>query len=347
MRIAYVGRWRWHASDGARAKVEAQAAEWRRRGHEVELFAAMPQMGQRGLRAALVARGVVDTARIRRAVSAYGPVVIFIRGGFFVPPLRPLQRRYPSLVEINGDGRAQAAALGQRFRSLLGATTHDTVLRPAAGIVCVTHELARGVEHLGHPVRVIANGADLDIEPLQSPGAAEPLAIFLAGTLMPWHGIDKLLVLARELPQWRFALVGVPVDALEGPPPANVELHPSMPREGYARLLAQADVGIGSLAMHRAGLSEANPLKVREYLAHGLPVILGFEDTDFIGADPWFLHRLANNETNVRDGVEGIRGFVEGIRGRRVHRDEITLLDWRTKEEARLEFMAQVCARKS
>lgn len=344
MRIAYVGRWSGDQGDGVRAKVEGQAAEWRRRGHEVELF-PLPLVSY-GRRGAAIAHSVRETARVRRDVRRWRPDVAYVRYGLYLPWLRPLQRRVPTVVELNADDRAEAAALGQRGRRLLNEVSRRSLLGGARGVVCVAHEIARDVAPAGKPARVIANGVDLgDVAPPPPRQGERPLAAFLAGVPMPWHGIDKLLALARALPGHDFALVGVERAAVEGPLPPNVELHPPTSRAGYAELLARADVGIGSLAMHRAGLDEASPLKVREYLVHGLPVVIGFEDTDFIGDEPWFLLRLPNDEANVREGAERIGAFVEGVRGRRVAREEVAARIGRpAKEDARLAFMAELAA---
>ena len=110
-------------------------------------------------------------------------------------------------------------------------------------------------------------------------------------------------------------------------------------------MLARADVAIGTLALHRKGMSEACALKTRQYLAYGLPVVLGHEDTDFSGADPWFLLRLPNTEANVRDHVEQIRAFVDGVKGRRVQRSEIEgRLSAEVKEAQRIEFLRRLAA---
>jgi glycosyltransferase involved in cell wall biosynthesis len=352
MRIAYLGRWSTDAGDGVRAKVETQAAEWRRRGHDVDVFrlplvgyGRSAEPGGRRLAAGAVAGSIVATARTRRAIARFAPDVAYVRYGLYLPWLRPLQRRVPTVVELNANDRAEAGTLGHRGRRALNELSRRSLLSEACALVCVAHEIARSVTAFGKPTRVIANGVDLDaVTPAPPRASGRPLAVFLAGVPMPWHGIDRLLALAAALPDWDFALIGLERSALTAPAPANVDVRPPMRREDYADVLARADVGIGSLAMHRAGLDEASPLKVREYLAHGLPVVLGFEDTDFAGAEPWFLLQLPNAGDAVPADAERLRSFGEAVRGRRVAREEIARIDWRAKEDERLAFMAEVAA---
>lgn len=345
MRIAYIGRWTADPADGIRAKAEAHAARWRAAGHEVVLF-GLPTLYERSPRrspVAAVAAGTVATARLRRAVRGFSPDVMYIRYGLFVPSLAPLQRRFASVLEFNARDREEAAARGGgRARHLLNEVSRRSMFGRAGGIVCVTSELARDAAAFGKPTRVIANGAELDVEPAPAPGDSRPHAVFLVGVTMPKHGVDKLLALAREIPECDFTVVGADPGALP-PVPQNVRLLPPLSREDYAPILARADVGVGPLAMHRAGMHEGSPLKVREYLAHGLPVIIAYEDTDFAGSDPWFLLRLPNTEDNVRAG--DVREFLARVRGRRVARAEIAdRVGAAAKEAARLAFMSEVAS---
>jgi hypothetical protein len=92
-------------------------------------------------------------------------------------------------------------------------------------------------------------------------------------------------------------------------------------------------------------MQEACPLKVREYLAYGLPTIIAYEDTDFVGEEPWFLLRLPNVEENVRNGVDEIRVFVQSVLGRRVPREQVSdRIGARPKEARRIAFLEGVVA---
>ncbi len=169
-----------------------------------------------------------------------------------------------------------------------------------------------------------------------------------ATPLGPWVGSDKVVALARALPELTVHVVGVDgADALGAIPgstsrlPANIRLHRLLPRAEYRRLLARADFGIGPLALHRKGGSEDSPLKTREYLLHGLPVLTAYHDTDFLGEEPWFLLRLPNREDNVASSLPAIRAWAASVRGRRVPRRAVVeRLSSEGKERARLAFLS-------
>jgi glycosyltransferase involved in cell wall biosynthesis len=347
MRIAYVCYWDARRRDGVAEKIESQLAAWRRLGHEAELFVLTPagaelRMEGRPFPFAGVAGRIRATRRLDAAVRFVRPDVVYLRYDLFLPPPLRAIRSAPTVVEVNSDTGAELRA---RSRS---AAAYERLQRPlilgrAAGAVCVTHELAEALRRGrdAPPVEVIANGIDLAaIETLPAPGGEETRLVYL-GEDVYWQGVDKVLALAAAAPDWRFDLVGVDPSRSAG----NVTCHGFLERETYEPVLARADVAIGTLALHRKRMDEACALKTRQYLAYGLPVVLGHEDTDFLGADPWFLLRLPNCETNVRDHVEAIRAFVAGVKGRRVQRQEIEgRLSAGIKEAHRIEFLRRLVA---
>ncbi|MOA45721.1 hypothetical protein D3C78_1681500 [compost metagenome] len=105
--------------------------------------------------------------------------------------------------------------------------------------------------------------------------------------------------------------------------------------------MQQADVAIGSLALYRKKMGEASPLKVREYLAYGLPVINGYLDTDF-PEEVHFILQIPNEPKNTIKASEAIEKFVQSWRGRRVDRSQIEHLDTVVKEAERLRYMKRI-----
>ena len=145
----------------------------------------------------------------------------------------------------------------------------------------VTRELARrpAIVGLDRPLSVLPNSIDLAAYPeLPAPDNPSPRLVFIGSPRLAWAGVDKIARLAAHVPQWRFDVVGPAPAELSGAP-ANVFVHGPLERDAYLPLMAQADVAIGPLALHRKGLSEASALKVAEYLAYGIPVILGSAET--------------------------------------------------------------------
>jgi len=123
--------------------------------------------------------------------------------------------------------------------------------------------------------------------------------------------------------------------------PQNIRAPGKLSRKEYEPLVAACTAGIGTLALHRKAMNEACALKVREYLAFGLPVILGYNDVDIPNGAPYAL-QLPNSEDNVSGNIEKISAFVERWRGRRVPRNEIVHIDSAAKEQKRLAVLQRV-----
>jgi glycosyltransferase involved in cell wall biosynthesis len=195
---------------------------------------------------------------------------------------------------------------------------------------------------------VVANGIELGDPPPHPESQERARAIFLGSPMQAWHGVDKLAALARAFPSLDVDLVGYTPEQLAetvDDVPENLRVHGRLTRIEYEPLLAAADIGIGTLALHRKGMREAAPLKVREYLAAGLPVVIGYDDVDLEGVEPWWLLRLPNDEANVASAQGRIRAFVESVRGRRVPRAEVEpLISSRRKEETRLAFLTSIAS---
>jgi hypothetical protein len=90
---------------------------------------------------------------------------------------------------------------------------------------------------------------------------------------------------------------------------------------------------------------EACPLKVREYLALGLPVIGAYRDTDIPDESEYFL-RLPNDAAPLAPHRETIAAWIDRWRGRRVPRAAIAHFDHLAKEKRRLGFLERFRARR-
>lgn len=93
------------------------------------------------------------------------------------------------------------------------------------------------------------------------------------GLIADWVDLDLVAHLARSRPRWTFALVGkadTDVSALEALP--NVRLLGQKPYDDLPGYCKGFDAGILPFRINELTLA-ANPLKLREYLAAGLPVV--------------------------------------------------------------------------
>lgn len=95
-------------------------------------------------------------------------------------------------------------------------------------------------------------------------------------------------------------------------------------------------------------MREACPLKARQYLAQGVPVIGGYKDTD-IDRQPFFL-QLPNSPDNVASSLGAIGAYVREAYNNQELRQQARefaarKLDVAEKEKARLSYFREVVER--
>ena len=152
----------------------------------------------------------------------------------------------------------------------------------------------------GRPTIRIANGIDFDSVPLKKPSQApaKELHLIAVATIHPWHGFDRAIAgLANyyggnSQPEIAVRLhivgLGVPhvIDHYRQLVSGNrietrVTFHGPLFGDALDTVFDQCQMGIGSLAHHRCGITHLRSLKNREYAARGLPFVYSEIDDDF------------------------------------------------------------------
>lgn len=152
-------------------------------------------------------------------------------------------------------------------RHLLGAC--DAVL-------AVNEALAERIRHLGREeLRVIGNGLRPDVATVRNPRRlprGEVTVGYFGHLSAAWFDWGLVAAAAARRPRWRFYLIGY-----GGPErldlPVNVELLGKQPQAELAGFAAAWDVAIVPFKPERLA-SGADPIKIYEYLAMGLPVVV-------------------------------------------------------------------------
>ena len=125
----------------------------------------------------------------------------------------------------------------------------------------------------GVDVEMFAQASDPRTEPAEATRQLRHPVIGYFGSLGEWIDFDLLLYLARSRPQWTFLLVGYASAELgELKQCPNVTLAGPQPYELLPRWAKAFDVAIIPYRLTRQ-VKNANPLKLREYLATGKPVV--------------------------------------------------------------------------
>ncbi len=360
MKIAYVSlHWPRDIKSGIGKKIERQIACWRDMGNDVRFFSHLHDVedtqnlvegerffytikhGALGLIPTEVSRSRAMRNLIT-AVRAWQPDIIYLRWGMYVHPLKQLFKIAPVTVEINTNDVEEHKLLGI-VKSTYNQLTRSITLGQAAGMVYSTRELYE-LDHFSafnKPSVVISNSIALDqIPDIPAPKNKQPRLAFIGTPGFTWHGVDKLVELAENHPDLIIDLIGY--DNLDGYAsiPENLILHGYLSGQAYEEVIGKADCAIGTLALHRKGMYEASPLKVRDCAARGIPCILPYLDTDLEDLDSDLILRIPNNEENIREHAQEIHDFVYKVQGKRLPRKTLEdLIGSTKKEKSRLEFM--------
>lgn len=161
---------------------------------------------------------------------------------------------------------ARDDALSRRADLLFVAP--PSLLAPKRALNPATIAAPHGVD-----VALFAQAADPDTQvPAMARGLAHPVVGYI-GSIHEWIDIPMLEWLARQRPRWSFLLVGhahADVSALRALP--NVHLAGTQPYLSLPTWAKAFDAAIIPYRLNRQ-VANANPLKLREYLATGKPVV--------------------------------------------------------------------------
>lgn len=361
MRIAYVTV---HVAPelmqgGVGKKIKTQISVWREAGHKVTLFSLTPAeipfpeecQILFDAKTSLFKREASRASSLMRlldAVRSYQPNIIYLRFGLYSFPLHRLFKIAPTVLEVNSDDRVEYSTRGKLFY-WLNRLTRGLIFTPAAGIVTPTRELTDiyALKKDQSSV-VISNGVDMtSVEILPPPKNNKPVLTLVGSPGMNWHGTDKLIRFAQENSDILVNIVGYTAQDVDMPIPPNVTMYGYLSYAQIREVLIQTDVACGTLALHRKNMQEACPLKVREAVLYGLPLLLGYYDTDLSDLNLPSILQIPNTEDNLITHADQIRKFAYEMKGKRLDFNSVApYLDQRKKEEARLVFFEKVIAEK-
>ncbi|MDT8322499.1 MAG: glycosyltransferase [Bacteroidota bacterium] len=162
------------------------------------------------------------------------------------------------------------------------AEDHDTLLRAADAVICASVGLAereaavaRRVEYIPHGVHPAFLSVDPDA-PVPEPEALRDLRrpiIGYWGSLEALQDNARTTALARMHPDWSFVFIGrVMMDNAELAALPNVHFLGYLPIEDIPRYGTHFDIGFLSF-VQSDWITYSCPIKFREYLALGLPVV--------------------------------------------------------------------------
>ena len=229
------------------------------------------------------------------------------------------------------------------------------------GIVAVTNEIrhkevAKVKSHI--PSIAISNGVDVEsikmttFRPLKT---RDLNLIFIASTLHPWHGLQRILISLNKYKgdyNINLHVIGdIRTSIFKFPSKSKVIFHGVKDGLELDQIFSSGNLAISTMALHLKKLNEAASLKTREYTARGIPFILGYDDPDLndIDRNHRFYLKVPNNDGVV--DIERVITFTETLNNKYFIPSELSSymrkyafekMDWKHKMQRYVEFCEQL-----
>ena len=279
---------------GASVHIQEVVREYRRRGHDVTVYATrrgsdVPDdlAELRIVDVPITTRDEEERERAQQAasasvsdmVSAGGYDLVYERYSLFSTVIA--ECGVPGILEVN----APLIDEQRTHRVLVDEQAADAALQEqvqaALATICVSDPVRDWVIARTEGTRVftVPNGVNVHrITPQpESPGA--PVVTFV-GTLKPWHGVDVLLrARAQAHKDWQLRIIGdgpmrAELDDLARSLGIDVDFRGAVAPDAIPQHMAGTAIGVAPYpAMDTDSDQYFSPLKVYEYMAAGLPVV--------------------------------------------------------------------------
>ena len=264
--------------------------------------------------------------------------MIYTRHMRFMPFFNRILKTNTVVMEINSDDVAEYK-LQSKFRYLYNLLTRDLILKHVDAFISVSRELKVKFEKYHKPIIVIANGINTTLYEVVEKKNQKPILVFIGSPNQAWHGVNKIIDMSKHYTDYQFYIIGT-----DGSDTPNLKYFGYLSDKESIKLLNKADIGIGTLSLYKNNMNEASPLKTRQYLACGLPLIYAYTDTD-IERPTEFTVKLENKEDNL--DYKKIDEFIENVFNNKSVNQQArvfaqNILDYDKKEILRLEFFKKI-----
>jgi hypothetical protein len=267
--------------------------------------------------------------------------LIYMRQRPWMPFTKMAFENQKVVMEINTVDIFEYKTLS-RVMSFYNKYTRNLFYGLAHGFVGVTEELTNYYnKEFNVDSITIGNGISVYDYPVTEPKNSKPQICFVGSPGFIWHGLDKVIDLADRFQEYDFHIVGI-----DGVSVKNIKYYGYLSLEETCDVVAKSDVGLCTLSFHLNGLTEACPLKSRQYLAQGLPIVYAYDDVDLSGEEKFAL-KISNNPTNIKEYELEIKQFVNYCFNNIDLRKEVReyserVIDTQVKEGNRVLFFQQV-----
>lgn len=178
-------------------------------------------------------------------------------------------------------------------------------------------------EYNGRPALCISNGVCVENFPAHTHNASNEIHILALASMRNWQGYDRLI---KGLSEYR-GETPVYVEMVGGDADGSLAQWQQLAKECGVENLVNfrgalygddltsvancCDIGVATLGLHRKSEGVGSVLKVREYMARGIPFIYSYDDSLLDGKEPFAL-KIAGDDSAVQ--ISQVVSWVETLR---------------------------------
>jgi hypothetical protein len=221
--------------------------------------------------------------------------------------LRAISSKKTVIVEHNTKHENEFKFLGKFIHLFFHKLAYSHLKKSKAFHICVNKELEDLLKTEGFDQTLtVQNGYE---KPSFSTSIEHPLintcktlkneykvAIF-TGNGYPWHGLKEILTLIKPHKFLKLIVVGPYHSLLEND---QTVIAGTLPQQVLLELYKTCDFAISTFRWDMLDINMGSPLKTREYLCNGLPILVNYEDSaeDFEELQP-FIYNHQKDESSL------------------------------------------------
>ena len=373
MKIVYVAYASNNDKSGVLEKIEAQVKNLRALGHDTHLILIDSQNSDRKkydygidiinnpfaqFRYLKFLFVLIIPYKLKKCLEKSNPDVIYFRYALYQPYIASIMSlKAPLVIEINGHILGELESKGEKILYLVEKLFGSMFLNKASGFVGVTTESINyalaNVKNDTIPCITIGNGIDCDNINYLLYVPEKDIHMAYVGARAVWGGMDRVIRAINEANDKTFKLHLIGAGWDKYPEMDKLIKKGLIINHGYVTgkalddILKSVDFCFSILALHRKRFTEASPLKVRRYLAYGIPVVIGYDDTDFSDDFEFILRVPANDEPL---DINILKNFARKIRNSPQIRHQArkfaeNRLDYKIKMGALADFLKEITSK--
>jgi glycosyltransferase involved in cell wall biosynthesis len=260
--------------------------------------------------------------KLKKHIDLINPDFIILRDIGYFPLIYTILRMSKSKIYVDVQSVLFNELEVMRKNGFIEHILKRRYFRNIQGLLTITDEIAQFEMNFNPQLKTCStgNGYSGSVTTLFKKCERYINLLFTGSPKMPWHNIERLLksydtyiASTGDKDTFKVHIVGMNQYDIEYQTKnENVIFYGYISNfEELSRIYQKADIGVGTLGLYKNNMKEAAPLKVREYLSFGLPVIIGYTDVDLSNDLP-FVMQVENSDDLI--DFSKIKKFYEDFK---------------------------------